>query len=341
MTALRSALFFAAALTATATVTASATPNLEPATKKFVDGLAAAGGPPIYTLAPDAARKVLSDAQAVPVKKLPASIEDTTFPVGPTGTTRIRIIRPQGAKGVLPAVILTHGGGWILGDKDTHDRLAREIAVGANAAVFFVDYDRSPEAKYPVALEQSYGTLKHVAEHGAALRVDPKRMAIVGDSVGGNLAAAVTLLAKQRKGPRLVFQVLFYPVTDADFDTASYTDFANGPWLTRPAMEWFWNAYQPDLAARKQSTVAPLRASIEELAGLPDALVIVDENDVLRDEGEAYARKLAEAGVRVTSARYNGTIHDFVMLNALAETPATRAAIQQANDFLRAALHGK
>jgi acetyl esterase len=232
-----------------------------------------------------------------------------------------------------------HGGGWILGDKDTHDRMTREIAVGANAAVVFVDYDRSPEARYPVAIEQAYAATRYVAEHGNQLNVDPTRLAIVGDSVGGNMAAAVTLMAKERRGPKIDFQVLFYPVTDADFETGSYHSFANGPWLTKPAMEWFWNAYLPDVAKRKEITATPLNASLDQLQGLPNALVIVDENDVLRDEGEAYARKLSQAGVRVTSVRYNGTIHDFVLLNPITDTPAVRSALQQANDALRAALH--
>jgi acetyl esterase len=233
-----------------------------------------------------------------------------------------------------------HGGGWIVGDKDTHDRMTREIAVGANATVVFVDYDRSPEAQYPVAIEQAYAATKYVAEHGRELAVDPTRKAIVGDSVGGNMAAAVTLMAKERGGPKIAFQVLFYPVTDANFETGSYHACADGPWLTRPAMQWFWNAYLPDVAARRQITATALSASLEQLKGLPDALVIVDENDVLRDEGEAYARKLSEAGVRVTSVRYNGTIHDFVLLNALMDTPAVRGALQQANNALKAALHG-
>ena len=315
---------------------ASVAPVLEPTTQKFIDALA--GAPPIYTLSPGAARDVLAGAQAQPVAKLPAALEDTTFPVGPTGSVRIRIIRPQGVSGALPVVMHFHGGGWILGDKETHDRMSREIAAGAGAAVVFVDYDRSPEARYPAAIEQAYAATKYVAEHGRELDLDATRMAIVGDSVGGNMAAAVTLMAKERRGPRIALQVLLYPVTDADFDTGSYQTFADGPWLTRPAMEWFWNAYLPDVAARRQITATPLSASLEQLAGLPEALVIVDENDVLRDEGEAYARKLSQAGVRVTSVRYNGTIHDFVLLNALADTPAVRSALRQARDALRTAL---
>ncbi|WP_258879042.1 alpha/beta hydrolase [Paraburkholderia sp. BL6669N2] len=231
-----------------------------------------------------------------------------------------------------------HGGGWVLGDTSTHDRLIREIANGANAAVVFVDYDRSPEAQYPVPIEQAYAATEYVARHGRELGVDSSRMAVAGDSVGGNMTAAVTLLAKERRGPQLRYQVLFYPVTDANFDDASYKEFAEGPWLTRAAMQWFWNAYAPNASDREKITASPLRATQEDLKELPPALVITDENDVLRDEGEAYARNLMQAGVKVTATRYLGTIHDFVMLNALADTPAARAAIAQADDALRHAL---
>jgi acetyl esterase len=313
-----------------------AQPTLELHTQQFIDGVA--GAPPIYTLSPADARSVLARAQSVPVGKPSAQIEDVALPVGPTGSVPIRIVRPAGTAGVLPVVMYFHGGGWILGDRDTHDRLIREIAVGAETAVMFVDYLRAPEARYPVAIEQAYAATRYVAEHGASLRIDPLRLAVAGDSVGGNMAAAVTLMAKQRRNPKIAFQALFYPVTDASFDTPSYTRFAEGPWLTKRAMEWFWDAYLPDPVARRQPTAAPLNASLDQLAGLPEALVIVDENDVLRDEGEAYARKLSDAGVRVASVRYNGTIHDFVMLNALADTPATRSAIAQAVGALRGAL---
>jgi acetyl esterase len=315
------------------------TPVLEPRTQAFVDSLSAAGDPPLYTLTPDAARAVLAGAQAVPVEKLDAKIEDTTFPVGPTGSVNIRIVRPPQARGPLPVVFHIHGGGWILGDKNTHDRLTRELAVGANAAVVFVDYDRSPEAHYPTAIEQAYASILHVVENAKTLGINASRMAIFGDSVGGNMSAALMLMIKQRQGPRFVVQVLFYPVTDASFDTDSYHAFAEGPWLTKKAMQWFWDAYLPDVSARNQPTATPLNATLEELKGLPEALVVVDENDVLRDEGEAYARKLAQAGVRVTSERYNGTIHDFMLLNAISETPAVRSGVAQATAALRFALY--
>jgi acetyl esterase len=315
---------------------ATAEPTLELHTQQFVDSLADA--PPIYTLSPADARSVLAQAQAIPVGKPSAQIEDMALPVGPTGSVPIRLVRPTTTTEVLPVVMYFHGGGWVLGDRDTHDRLVREIAVGAQSAVAFVDYARAPEARYPVAIEQAYAATRYVTDNGASLRIDPLRLAVAGDSVGGNMAAAVTLMAKQRRGPKIAFQVLFYPVTDAGFNTSSYLRFADGPWLTRRAMEWFWDAYLPDPAARNQPTATPLNAPLDHLAGLPEALVIVDENDVLRDEGEAYARKLSDAGVRATSVRYNGTIHDFVMLNALADTPAARGAIAQAIGALRGAL---
>jgi acetyl esterase len=314
----------------------AAQPALEPVTQQFVDSLA--GAPPIYTLSPADARSVLERAQSAPVGKPSAQIEDIAFPVGPTGSVPVRIVRPAGTAEVLPVVVYFHGGGWILGDRDTHDRLVREIAVGVAAAVVFVDYARAPEARYPVAIEQAYAATRYVVDQSASLRIDPLRLAVAGDSVGGNMAAAVTLMARQRRGPKIAFQVLFYPVTDAAFDTSSYTRFADGPWLTKRAMQWFWDAYLPDPVARKQPTATPLNASLDQLTGLPEALVVVAENDVLRDEGEAYARMLSNAGVRVTSTRYHGTIHDFVMLNALADTPAARGAIAQAVSALKTTL---
>ncbi len=312
-------------------------PTVEPATQAFLDALAAKGGPPLHTLSVADARGALSGAQAGPIATLPVDIEDRTIPVGPQGRVAIRIVRPKRRRGTLPAVMYFHGGGWVLGDAKTHDRLIREIAHGAEAAVVFVDYSRAPEARYPIAIEEAYAATVWVAEHGKAIGVDPSRVAVAGDSVGSNMAAAVTLLAKERGSPKIMFQVLFYPVTDADFDTGSYAQFATGYFLTREAMKWFWNHYAPQSAVRAQPTASPLRASVDQLRGLPPALVITGECDVLRDEGEAYAHKLIEAGVPVTATRYLGTIHDFVMLNAITDTPAPRAAIAQATDALRTA----
>jgi acetyl esterase len=311
---------------------------LEPSTRAFLDALAASGGPQIYELDVASARGVLSGAQAGAVATLPVDVEDRTIPVGPDGSVAIRVVQPRARAEALPAVVYLHGGGWVLGGIDTHDRLVREIANGAGAAVVFVDYTRAPEGRYPLAIEESYAATEWVARNGASIGVDPSRLAIAGDSAGGTLAAAVTLLAKERQGPAIDFQVLFYPVTDASLDTASYHQFASGYFLTREAMRWFWNHYAPDESTRNEPTASPLRASVEQLAGLPPALVISGECDVLRDEGEAYARKLIEAGVRVTAIRLVGTIHDFVMLNALADTPAARAAIDYANGALAHAL---
>lgn len=320
---------------------ASADPVLDPTTQSFIDAVAKAGGAPIYTLSPEAARKVLDGAQSGPVAKLPADIEHRTLPVGPTGSVKVRIVRPHGAQGALPVVLYFHGGGWVLGNENTHDRVVRQIANGAHAAVIFVDYTPSPEAQFPVPIEQAYAATKYVAEHAKEFNVDPSRLAVVGDSVGGNMAAAVTLLAKQAGGPKIVQQVLFYPVTDANFDDGSYNTYANGPWLTKNAMKWFWDQYAPNAVDREKITASPLRASLDDLKGLPPALVITDENDVLRDEGEAYAQKLTQAGVRTTGVRYAGTIHDFVMLNGLAGTPADVAAVEQANATLRSAFKRK
>jgi acetyl esterase len=314
---------------------ALATPVLEPTTQKFIDGLA--GSTPIYKLNVETARKVLHDAQSGAIALPHTSLEDRTLPVGPQGQTRIRVIRPEGAESRLPVIIYFHGAGWVLGDTTTHDRLVRQLASGAHAALIFVDYDRSPEVHYPVAIEEDYAVTKYVTEHPEEFNVDTSRLVIAGDSVGGNMTAVVSLLAKERKGPAITAQLLFYPVTDARMDDGSYKAFANGPWLTKPAMAWFWNAYLPDVSARKDIHVSPLNASIEQLRGLPTALVITAENDVLRDEGESYARKLSEAGVSVTSTRYNSTIHDFVMLNALGDTPAAKGAVEQATDFLLSA----
>jgi acetyl esterase/lipase len=232
-------------------------------------------------------------------------------------------------------VLYVHGGGWVLGNAGTHDRLVRELAVGARAAVVFVEYDRSPEVRYPVALEQAYATAQWITTAGAGHGLDVARLAVAGDSVGGNMAAALTLLAKQRGDVRFIHQSLYYPVTDAAQDTASYHEFANGPYLRAAGMAWFWDAYLPDKGKRSEITASPLRASLDDLAGLPEAFVIVDENDVLRDEGEAYARKLTRAGVRTTSVRYSGTLHDFMMLNPLRETAASTGAVWQAIHVLR------
>ena len=231
-----------------------------------------------------------------------------------------------------------HGGGWVAGGVDTHDRLIREIAVAVHAAVVFVAFGRAPEIQFPLALEEAYAATAYAVSQANRLNLDGTRLAVVGDGAGGNMAAAVTIMSKQRRGPKIVFQVLFYPATAASCEAASYQVCCNGPWLTKQDMEWFWDAYVPRASDRTDVLATPLSATIEQLRGLPDALLITAEVDVLRDEGEAYARKLSEAYVRTTCTRYIGTIHDFVMLNALADTPAARGAVGQAIAALKSAL---
>jgi acetyl esterase/lipase len=310
---------------------------LEPASQAFVE--ATATPPFLYELTPAEARKVLDDVQAAPIDKLDVVDRWITVPAE-VGDVRVRIVRPPDATGLLPVILYMHGGGWVLGNADTHDRLVRELAVGTGAAVVFVEYDRSPEAHYPVAIEQGYATAQWIVREGAANLLDAERMAVAGESVGGNMTAALALMANERGDVRFVQQSMWYPVTDAAMDTASYEEFAEGYFLTAKAMAWFWDAYLPDLARRSEPFASPLRASDEQLAGLPPTFIIVDEADVLRDEGEAYAARLRAAGVAVTTVRYDGITHDFMMLNPLSNTHATRAAVAQAISILRDALLG-
>jgi acetyl esterase len=309
--------------------------TMEPAAQAFAD--AAASGTPIYDLPYSDARKVLASVQADKIEASAATeTEDLVWKIGPTGTVRVRIVRPAGLEGQLPAVLYYHGGGWVMGDRNTHDHLIRELAVQSKAAVVFVEYDNAPEVRYPVNNEQAYAALTHVAANGSKFGVDGTRLAVAGDSAGGNMAIAVSLMAKQRKGPKISHQLLFYPVTDDVSDNSSYREFGNGPFLTRKAMDYFLGANYP-AKSRNDILAFPLKASVDELSGLPSATIIVAQNDLLRDEGEAFGRKLLAAGVTVTSTRYNGTMHDFVMLNPLAKTEAAKAAIAQgASQLLRA-----
>jgi acetyl esterase len=310
-------------------------PVLEPAAQAFAE--ATASPPFLPELGPVEARKVLDDVQSSEIAKPDVDEVWVKVPGGPAGDVDVRVVRPPGPTEDLPVIIYTHGAGWVLGNAHTHDRLVRELVVGTGAAVVFPEYTRSPEARYPQAIEECWTAASWVAANNAE-GLDGSCMAIAGDSVGGNLAIALTLLAKQRGGVTFRQQVLFYPVTDARFDTGSYSQFAEGYFLRRDAMQWFWDQYAPDEAQRDEIMASPLRASIDQLAGLPPALVINGEADVLRDEGEAYANRLRQAGVPVTAIRYQGIIHDFVMLNALRETHAADAAIKQAIGVLSEAL---
>ncbi len=309
---------------------------LEPGAQVIAD--ATAQPPALADLGVEGARKLLDDLQAAPVDKVEIGEDKWITVPAEVGDVQVRIIKPVGATGTLPVILYVHGGGWILGNSGTHDRLIRELCAGANAALVFVEYDRSPEAQYPKAIEQAYATAQWITKQGATEGLDGSRMAVAGDSVGGNMTAALTLLAKQRGDVTFVHQSLYYPVTDAGQDTESYRTFADGPFLTARSMAWFWDAYLPDVSRRSEITVSPLRATLEDLRGLPPALLLVDQNDPLRDEGEAYAAKLVEAGVPTTSVRYNFVTHDFMMLNPERVTQGTTAAIEQAIRSLQKAL---
>ncbi|MDQ0900522.1 alpha/beta hydrolase [Paenibacillus sp. V4I7] len=307
--------------------------HLEAAAQKFAEDTAK---PPfLFDLGPVKGRETVHKVQSEPVHKEAVDMQDLTIAGGPSGEVSVRILRPKNSPPTLPVILYIHGAGWVFGNAHTHDRLVRELAVGAQAAVVFPNYSLSPEAKYPTALEEIYAVLQWIADHAKEYGFDAERLTIAGDSVGGNMAAAITLVAKERKGPTIHKQLLFYPVTDASFDTDSYEQFATGYFLRRDAMQWFWDQYTSDPRERAEVTASPLRATLEQLSCLPPALIITGEADVLRDEGEAYANKLREAGVPVTSVRFQSIIHDFVMLNALADTEAARGAMMLAKAWLR------
>ena len=309
---------------------------LEPAAQAFVD--ATANPPFLYQLAPEDGRKAVDDVQDEEIWKPEVDEEWITVEGGPTGSVRARIVKPRGATGVLPVVLYTHGAGWVFGDAHTHDRLVRDLAVGTGAAVVFPEYDRAPENQYPVQNEQSYAVVQWVVQHGAENGLDGANVAIAGDSVGGNMAIALNLMGAERGDVTFKGAVLFYPVTDATFDTASYQEFAEGYFLTLDGMKWFWDQYTTSEEDRAQITASPLRATEEQVAFFPPTLVITGEADVLRDEGEAFAAKLRRAGVEVTQVRYGGIVHDFVMVNSLHDTNAAKAAVAQAVAHLKTVL---
>ncbi len=302
--------------------------------KEFIENTEKAGGKPLYELTPKQARQVLTSVQSFPVTAPDTAVE--TLYVDVNGTEiPVKIHRPKGIEDTLPIVFYIHGGGWVLGDDTTHDRLVRELAAGIPAAVVFPVYTPSPEAAFPQPTNELFAVLNHIVSHADELRLDASRLAVAGDSVGGNMAIAMALKAAKEGAPKIGFQLLMYPVTDAAMETESYHHFENGPWLTKKAMAWFWKLYAPNAADRESVLSSPLTASAKQLKNLPPALVITAENDVLRDEGEAFARKLNDAGVKTTSVRFNGTIHDFMMLNPIAQSAATRDAVLLATAKLR------
>ncbi|AZD56140.1 Lipase [Pseudomonas chlororaphis subsp. aurantiaca] len=315
--------------------TAFAEGGVEHNTQTFLDALNAGSGKPMEQMTPKEARAVLVGAQAGVKLTLPkADVSQKTIKVDGQ-TISLTIVRPAGVKGTLPVFMFFHGGGWVLGDFPTHERLVRDLVVGSGAAAVFVNYTPSPEAHYPVAINQAYAATQWVAEHGREINVDGKRLAVAGNSVGGNMAAVVSLMAKDKGTPAIRFQLLLWPVTDANFETASYNQYAEGHFLSKNMMKWFWDNYTTDARQRNEIYASPLRATSAQLKGLPPALIQTAGADVLRDEGEAYARKLDEAGVTVTSVRYNGMIHDYGLLNVVSQVPAVRSALLQASEELK------
>ncbi|MEA3207482.1 MAG: hypothetical protein QOE70_539 [Chthoniobacter sp.] len=317
------------------TIDPAQNPKVEHSVRAFLKALNSSGGKPMETLTPAEARKVLVDAQASVSLELPAcDIEEKT--IAQDGLkVRLHIVRSAGSKAVTPVFIFIHGGGWVLGDFPTHERFVRDLVADSGFTAVFVNYTPSPEAHYPTAINEIHAATKWVAAHGDEIRVDGRRLAIVGNSVGGNMTASVALMAQHKGGPELKCQVMLWPVTDANFDTESYLEYADGYFLSRAMMKWFWDAYAPDQAKRREIYASPLQATAEQVKGLPPALVQVAGNDVLRDEGLAYARKLDAAGVDVTVVRYENLIHDYGLLNAISQVPAVRAALHQTAEFLQ------
>lgn len=314
----------------------SETPHLTQATQAFIDQLEAENAPPLYELPYDEARKVLLAVQSESANIEHANVQDINLPVGPTGNVPVRIVKPdKDIDARLPIILYIHGGGWVMGDKCTHNRIVRELANKTGAAVVFPEYTNSPDAQFPVPLEQIYAVMDYITQYSDEFNFDDSRLVVAGDSVGGLMATVMTMMSKERGGPRIGLQVLLYPVTNADFTTGSYRTFSDGPWLTRKAMEWFWDAYAPDVKQRSLPYLSPLKATTEQLKSLPPAFIITVENDVLRDEGEAYARKLIDADVPVTNVRYNGTIHDFMILDPLASSTPTQVAIEQVSSLIK------
>lgn len=314
-------------------------PHIESNIRAFLNVLNSGDGKPIEQLSPTDARAVLTGAQnSVKVDLTGITVTGKTIEVDGQ-PIKINIVKPANAEGILPVFMFFHGGGWVLGDFPTHQRMVRDLVVESGAAAVFVNYTPSPEAHYPVAINQAYAATKWVAAHGDEIGVDSSRLAVAGNSVGGNMAAVVSLKAKNENGPKIKLQVLMWPVTDINFNNESYNKFETGRFLTKNMMIWFWDNYTTDQNARHEIYASPLRATTEQLKGLPAALVQTAENDVLRDEGEAYARKLDEAGVAVTATRYNGMIHDWGLLNPLATIPGTRSAMLQAAAEIKKALN--
>lgn len=317
----------------------SENPDLTTRTKEFLENVAKMNKPPLYEMKPEEAREFLKEVQKNYTQDIDAQITDTELFTPIADNVPVRIVRPAGNHEKLPVILYIHGGGWVMGDKYTHDAIIKKLANCTKSVVVFPEYTLSPEVVYPYAFTQIYAVLDFIFNNPDQFNIDSSRIAIAGDSAGGNMAAAIALKSKNENGPKIKFQALFYPVTDAKMQSESYNEFAEGPWLTKKAMEYFWDAYLTEKDLAEDPYVSPLYASLEDLKELPPTLIITDENDVLRDEGEEFGRKLTQAGVDVMSVRINGTCHDFMVLNGLSETAPAKAAFALACKVLKKALH--
>jgi acetyl esterase/lipase len=325
------------AQTALAAPDAATDPRIDPQIRSFLAVLNKDSSP-FWELPQPKPQDILTGIQSqTPVDMSGVTTTEQTI-VQNGRTVKIYVMKPERVSGTPGVLLFLHGGVWIVGNFQNHERLLRDLVVGSGQVGVFVEYTPLPAAKFPVQLEESYAALEWVSQHAAQLGADGSRIAVAGNSVGGNMTAALTLMSKDRGGPKISYQVLMIPATDASVDTASYHEYGDGRFLARAFMKYGWDLYAPDAKTRDNPYVSPLRASADQLKGLPPALVITAENDPLRDEGEAYARKLKAAGVEVDAVRYNGTIHDFVLLNALRQVPSTAAAIDQANAGIRSHL---
>lgn len=309
-------------------------PNLSIGTKEFLKVLNG-GTTPVEDMSIKDARDVLINAQKS-VRVDLSGIDESERTITQDGhTLKLNIIRPKGVKEKLPAFIFIHGGGWVLGDYPTHKRLVRDLVVESGLAAVFVNYTPSPEAKFPQAINEIYAATKWVAANGDRINVDGKKLAIVGNSVGGNMTFATTLNAKEKNGPEIKCQILMWPVTDAGTDWKSWEKYGSERFLSSSLMTWMWNQYTINPTDRKSRFASPVRATADQLRGLPPTLIQVAENDILRDQGEALGRRLNEAGVDVATLRYNGVIHDWGMLNGYADLPETRTLVFVSAAFLK------
>ena len=309
--------------------------NLANDVKTFLEEIEEREDKPLYEMTPEEARDFLLSVQRKNYVNIDAEVTDKTISSSKAEKIDIRTIKPKTKTGKLPAIIYAHGGGWVMGDKEAYDMLIKRLANESECCVIFADYKKSPEHTYPSALNEICGVLEYVTKYPDEFNIDINKIALAGDSAGGNLAAACALKTNYEGGPKIKALALLYPVTDASMNTKSYEEFKNGPWLSKKSMEFFWESYVPDKKRREETYASLLNASTDELKNLPQTLILTVENDVLRDEGEAYADRLMQAGVPVIAVRYKGTIHDFMMLDGVADTCPAKAAVAQMIDVLK------